>query len=241
MGGVRSTIFLFIFLKLSITIASNDSFWLLKIQSEFVDSTGVFKNSSPGSNICTWNGVQCSEDDQTRVVGINLSNSGLSGTISPDFSKLVSLQKLDLSVNSLTGEIPKKLGELQELQELYLFSNYLTGSMPVEFRLLKKLRVLRIGDNLLTGEIIESIGELSELRYSFKNWEIEVVEVTSVTDDLGVENEINLGGCCELDFKQDPETVAIEDAVKVLLEGLGEDINREGMQIHMLCMRSTCD
>ncbi|KAL4562951.1 hypothetical protein LXL04_026982 [Taraxacum kok-saghyz] len=228
MGGVRSTIFLFIFLKLSITIASNDSFWLLKIQSEFVDSTGVFKNSSPGSNICTWNGVKCSEDDQTRVVGINLSNSGLSGTISPDFSKLVSLQKLDLSVNSLTGEIPKKLGELQELQELYLFSNYLTGSMPVEFRLLKKLRVLRIGDNLLTGEIIESIGEL-------------IVEVTSVTDDLGVENEINLGGCCELDFKQDPETVAIEDAVKVLLEGLGEDINREGMQIHMLCMRSTCD
>ncbi|KAL4558549.1 hypothetical protein LXL04_036750 [Taraxacum kok-saghyz] len=48
--------------------------------------------------------------------------------------------------------------------------------------------------------------------------------------DLGVENEINLGGCCELDFKQDPETVAIEDAVKVLLEGLGEDINREGIK-----------
>lgn len=48
--------------------------------------------------------------------------------------------------------------------------------------------------------------------------------------DLGLENGINLGGCVELDFEQDPQTVVIEDAVKVLLEGLGEDINREGIR-----------
>lgn len=40
-----------------------------------------------------------------------------------------------------------------------------------------------------------------------------------------LENGVKLG-----DFEQEPETVAIEDAVKVLLQGLGEDINREGLK-----------
>ncbi|CAH1417914.1 unnamed protein product [Lactuca virosa] len=42
-----------------------------------------------------------------------------------------------------------------------------------------------------------------------------------------LENGVKLGGC---GFEQEPETVAIEDAVKVLLQGLGEDINREGLR-----------
>lgn len=36
--------------------------------------------------------------------------------------------------------------------------------------------------------------------------------------------------CFELGFEKEVETVAIEDAVKVLLQGLGEDVNREGLQ-----------
>lgn len=42
-----------------------------------------------------------------------------------------------------------------------------------------------------------------------------------------LENGVKLGGC---GFEQEPETVAIEDAVKVLLQGLGEDVNREGLR-----------
>ncbi|KAL4557912.1 hypothetical protein LXL04_036106 [Taraxacum kok-saghyz] len=42
-----------------------------------------------------------------------------------------------------------------------------------------------------------------------------------------LENGVKLGGC---GFEQEPETLAIEDAVKVLLQGLGEDINREGIR-----------
>lgn len=41
-----------------------------------------------------------------------------------------------------------------------------------------------------------------------------------------IENEVNL----ELGFEGQPETLAIEDAVRVLLQGLGEDINREGIK-----------
>ncbi|PHU16359.1 GTP cyclohydrolase 1 [Capsicum chinense] len=41
-----------------------------------------------------------------------------------------------------------------------------------------------------------------------------------------IENEVNF----ELGFEGQPETVAIEDAVRVLLQGLGEDVNREGIK-----------
>ncbi|KAF2292554.1 hypothetical protein GH714_025509 [Hevea brasiliensis] len=36
--------------------------------------------------------------------------------------------------------------------------------------------------------------------------------------------------CLELGFEEKPETLAIENAVTVLLQGLGEDINREGLK-----------
>lgn len=34
----------------------------------------------------------------------------------------------------------------------------------------------------------------------------------------------------DLGLEKEPETIAIEDAVKVLLQGLGEDVNREGLK-----------
>ncbi|CAK9140906.1 unnamed protein product [Ilex paraguariensis] len=45
-----------------------------------------------------------------------------------------------------------------------------------------------------------------------------------------LENGVKVGGCIELDFEEEPETLAIEVAVKTLLQGLGEDFNREGLR-----------
>lgn len=47
--------------------------------------------------------------------------------------------------------------------------------------------------------------------------------------DLELENGVKLSSL-ELGFEQEPNALAIEDAVKVLLQGLGEDINREGIK-----------
>ncbi|XP_006352671.1 GTP cyclohydrolase 1 [Solanum tuberosum] len=41
-----------------------------------------------------------------------------------------------------------------------------------------------------------------------------------------IDNEVSF----ELGFESQPETLAIQDAVRVLLQGLGEDINREGIK-----------
>ncbi|KAI3450825.1 hypothetical protein Pfo_007490 [Paulownia fortunei] len=48
--------------------------------------------------------------------------------------------------------------------------------------------------------------------------------------NVELENGVNLGDCVELGSEGEPETLAIEDAVRVLLQGLGEDINREGLR-----------
>ncbi|KAM3683714.1 GTP cyclohydrolase 1 [Castanea sativa] len=47
--------------------------------------------------------------------------------------------------------------------------------------------------------------------------------------DLELENGVRLGSI-DLGFEEEPETIAIEDAVRVLLHGLGEDVNREGLK-----------
>ncbi|KAK6145130.1 hypothetical protein DH2020_021950 [Rehmannia glutinosa] len=48
--------------------------------------------------------------------------------------------------------------------------------------------------------------------------------------DVELGNGVNIGGCVELGFEEEPETLAIEEAVRVLLQGLGEDFNREGLK-----------
>ncbi|KAF5470231.1 hypothetical protein F2P56_010756 [Juglans regia] len=47
--------------------------------------------------------------------------------------------------------------------------------------------------------------------------------------DVELENEVK-PGCIELGFEEEPETLAIKDAVKILLRGLGEDVDREGIK-----------
>lgn len=47
--------------------------------------------------------------------------------------------------------------------------------------------------------------------------------------DAELENRVKLG-FLELGLGDDSETAVIEDAVKVLLQGLGEDPNREGLR-----------
>ncbi|CAA2959406.1 GTP cyclohydrolase 1 [Olea europaea subsp. europaea] len=47
---------------------------------------------------------------------------------------------------------------------------------------------------------------------------------------LELENGVKRGGNVKLSFEDEPEILDIEDAVRVLLQGLGEDIEREGLR-----------
>lgn len=99
---------------------SKDSSWLLHVKDDFQDTYGVLGSWSDSTNVCEWTGITCSKDG-LRVVGLNLSSSSLSGSISPALANLQALRILDLSANSLSGSIPPELGNLSSLTELLLF------------------------------------------------------------------------------------------------------------------------
>ncbi|KAH6798251.1 hypothetical protein C2S52_022805 [Perilla frutescens var. hirtella] len=62
-----------------------------------------------------WIGITCTYN---YILSLNLSASGLVGTIAPSISNLTMLQSLDLSYNNLTGEVPDFLSRLPSLRYL---------------------------------------------------------------------------------------------------------------------------
>ncbi|PIN02859.1 Serine/threonine protein kinase [Handroanthus impetiginosus] len=84
-----------------------------------------WKGNDPCAN--SWKGITCNNGNITVV---NFRGMGLSGTISPSFSQITSLQRLILSSNNLTGTIPNELTKLPNLVELDVSNNQLYGKVP---------------------------------------------------------------------------------------------------------------
>ncbi|KAL4355269.1 hypothetical protein GQ457_06G026350 [Hibiscus cannabinus] len=81
-----------------------------------------------GNDPCIdWLGITCSNGN---ITVINLEKMGLTGTISPAFASLTSLQRLILADNNLTGPIPEELTTLVALKELDVSNNQLYGKVP---------------------------------------------------------------------------------------------------------------
>ncbi|CAN6806524.1 unnamed protein product [Brassica oleracea] len=80
-----------------------------------------------------WDGLNCSNTDMSmppRITTLNLSSSGLAGTIADAVQNLTQLETLDLSNNSLTGGVPDFLGNMKSLLVINLSRNNLNGSIP---------------------------------------------------------------------------------------------------------------
>ncbi|KAL1212392.1 putative LRR receptor-like serine/threonine-protein kinase [Cardamine amara subsp. amara] len=72
-----------------------------------------------------WEGLNCSYPDSEppRIISLNLSGSNLSGTITPEISKLTQLIELDLSNNDLSGKIPPFFADMKLLTLINLSGN----------------------------------------------------------------------------------------------------------------------
>ncbi|VVA93743.1 unnamed protein product [Arabis nemorensis] len=98
-----------------------------------------------------WSGVNCSyiDNEQQKIISLNLSASGLTGEILEFISNLTNLEVLDLSNNTLTGLVPEFLANMKSLKLINLSDNELNGSIPAN--LLNKARrgsiSLSIGGN----------------------------------------------------------------------------------------------
>ncbi|KAM5558113.1 receptor protein kinase TMK1 [Rosa sericea] len=87
-----------------------------------------FAENWKGNDPCAdWIGVTCRNGN---VTVINFQKMGLTGTISPAFASLKSLQRLVLADNNLTGSIPEELATLPALTQLDVSNNLLYGKIP---------------------------------------------------------------------------------------------------------------
>ncbi|KAG4924119.1 hypothetical protein JHK87_049659 [Glycine soja] len=96
-------------------------------------------------------GIQ-GQSNTHNICGMNLewlevSGSGLKGTIPTEIGNLPKLTHLNLSRNYLDGATPLSLGNLILLQSLVISCNIVQGSIPYELVSLKNLTVLDLSHN----------------------------------------------------------------------------------------------
>ncbi|KAF2545435.1 hypothetical protein F2Q70_00023918 [Brassica cretica] len=100
----------------------------------------------------SWTGVTCSEGPRIRIVALNLTNMGLSGSLAPEVARLTALSSIWLGNNSLSGSIPD-FGSLKLLESVHLEDNRFSGPFPSFFGGMPRLRELFLQNNNLTGQV----------------------------------------------------------------------------------------
>lgn len=90
---------------------------LLDFKSSISDELGVLGGwkAEEAPYYCEWRGINC--DKNFHISAINLRDSRLSGTISPELYKLRKLRILILSENNFFGPIPSQLSEISKYAE----------------------------------------------------------------------------------------------------------------------------
>ena len=126
-----------------------------------VDRSLDWKTDTP---IHEWEGVTI-DGSTAAVVGLDLSERGLRGTIPPELSNLSSLRLMNLRHNELTGKIPPELGILADLEVLNLTDNFIEGAIPSEILGLSNLTRLQLGGNLIEDQIPAELGDLTALTH----------------------------------------------------------------------------
>ncbi|XP_061985425.1 leucine-rich repeat receptor-like serine/threonine-protein kinase At2g14510 [Populus nigra] len=100
----------------------------------------------------SWTGIACSEGPRIRVVTLNLTSMGLSGSLPLSIARLTALTGIWLGNNTLSGSIPD-FSSLKMLETLHLEDNQFTGEIPLSLGNIKGLRELFLQNNNLTGQI----------------------------------------------------------------------------------------
>jgi Leucine-rich repeat (LRR) protein len=96
---------------------------------------------------------------------LNLSNSGLTGSIPMWLSEFRDLEELDISRNNLTGDLQgETVCIFPNLRLLNVSSNQLSGTIPLCIATREKIQILRLEKNRFTGAIPPELGTMPNLR-----------------------------------------------------------------------------
>ncbi|KAK8706399.1 hypothetical protein V6N13_049966 [Hibiscus sabdariffa] len=155
-----------------------------------------------GIDCCFWDGVSC--DNVTgNVIGLDLQNSQLYGTINSDSSLflLSHLRWLNLAGNALCmSEIPSTISQLASLTHLILTNSDLSGSVPQEISHLSKLVSLDLSSNrylyLENPAMERSVRNMTSLRELWLNGvEMSRVDLHSLANLSSSLVSLNLDFC----------------------------------------------
>ncbi|CAI5534914.1 unnamed protein product [Closterium sp. Naga37s-1] len=106
--------------------------------------------------------LECSAEG--RVLGINMRNRNLTGSLPASIGNLADLTMLDISRNNISGPIPDSISQLKALAYLNMAYNQLSGPIPTGVGQLLKLSVMRVRHNQLNGTIPDCISHCSLLQ-----------------------------------------------------------------------------
>ncbi|XP_034203704.1 receptor-like protein 6 [Prunus dulcis] len=154
---------------------------LLQFMQSFMYPSASFYNG----NCCSWDGVDCDEETG-HVIGLDLSSSGLYGSINSNSSlfRLVHLQRLNLANNDFNySQIPSSIRNFPRLTHLNLSASFFSGQVPSEVSHLSKLLSLDLSLNLdrFSGEkllklhpsnmrsLVQNLTSLEKLDLSYIN------------------------------------------------------------------------
>ncbi|KAM7462611.1 hypothetical protein LguiA_030732 [Lonicera macranthoides] len=138
---------------------------LLAFKSNIMDDPyGVLNSWNDSSHFCEWQGVKCG-NRHTRVTALDLTSSGLVGSLSPYIGNLTFLRVLSLENNTFQREISPEIGRLFRQRSIWLYNNSLEGEIPTNLSQLTSLVHLSIGNNKLVGKIPRELGDLSKLTF----------------------------------------------------------------------------
>lgn len=126
-------------------------------------------------NHCLWWGITC-EDKNTnethfdgvgKIIGLNLQENDIKGTIPKEFQVFHDMKTLDMSKNELHGNFPGALGYNFNLENLNLRDNRLNGIIEPEMSFLEGIREIDMSHNFLTGTIPTELNRLRKLNSLF--------------------------------------------------------------------------
>lgn len=128
------------------------------------DRTG-WKRNDITDGACEWDGVECDTVDKETVIGINLSNLDLAGTLPTLLGNLGTLNSIILSQNLIHGYIPTEIANLPHLEVIDISENEMSGTIPVFASPLLKKLILK--NNRLSGTLPYDLGQRHERLQTF--------------------------------------------------------------------------
>ncbi|KAG0630317.1 hypothetical protein M758_1G169600 [Ceratodon purpureus] len=122
--------------------------------------------SDNSSSPCGWEGVQCGIlEGENRIIGINISDFGLSGSMPFGLGRLTGLVTLVVAGNRFNGSIPADIGKCINLELLDLSFNSFSGPLPGEiFTDCQNLKSLSASCNDLEGPVPDQLWSCANIQ-----------------------------------------------------------------------------